>query len=346
MKNLSSTDKENFVNAVLKLKKSKSKFHHDDPKFSRYDDYVEIHMHSMMVGSATDPRTDPDWYPGWAHTGPAFFPWHRKYLLDFEKDLQSISKDNSIFIPFWDWSDDTSSPFTPDFMGTDGESSDDGSGKVLDGPFAFDGPDNWKIVVKDQSTDPDFLARGFGRRADAVNLPTSVQIDRIMQIPFYDSPVWKLGSPGFRTVVEVSLHNLVHRWVEGTMITMCSPNDPVFWLHHANVDRLWGNWQRIHPTIFPYLPAKGAHKGHNLFDIMIFSVNMHHDAQEDEHHINHEVSNPTRVIDCLNHLLLGYRYDSDPMGEIKLLEEKMEVSKKISKEKHILNPFPTMEEII
>ena len=22
-----------------------------------------------------------------------------------------------------------------------------------------------------------------------------------------------------------------------------SPNDPVFWLHHSNCDRLWANWQ-------------------------------------------------------------------------------------------------------
>jgi hypothetical protein len=34
--------------------------------------------------------------------------------------------------------------------------------------------------------------------------------------------------------------NLVHRWVNGNMVSMASPNDPVFWLHHANIDRLWG----------------------------------------------------------------------------------------------------------
>lgn len=59
-----------------------------------------------------------------------------------------------------------------------------------------------------------------------------------MQISFYESPVWKVDSPGFRTAVEVTLHNLVHRCVNGNMITMGSPNDPVFWLHHSNVDRL------------------------------------------------------------------------------------------------------------
>ena len=39
VKNLTNTEKEKFVNAVLKLKKAKSVIHHDNPKFSRYDDY-------------------------------------------------------------------------------------------------------------------------------------------------------------------------------------------------------------------------------------------------------------------------------------------------------------------
>lgn len=45
-------------------------------------------------------------------------------------------------------------------------------GKVLDGPFAYDGPNHWTIVIKDEPTDSDYVARGFGRREDAERLPT------------------------------------------------------------------------------------------------------------------------------------------------------------------------------
>ena len=45
-----------------------------------------------------------------------------------------------------------------------------------------------------------------------------------------------------------SIHNRVHRWVGGSMQPASSPNDPVFWLHHCNVDRLWAQWQREHPA--------------------------------------------------------------------------------------------------
>lgn len=40
-----------------------------------------------------------------------------------------------------------------------------------------------------------------------------------------------------------ALHGLVHNAVGGTMSTAASPADPLFWLHHSFVDRLWARWQ-------------------------------------------------------------------------------------------------------
>jgi tyrosinase len=42
------------------------------------------------------------------------------------------------------------------------------------------------------------------------------------------------------------LHNSVHLAVGGDMRTSASPGDPIFWLHHANIDRLWAEWQKQH----------------------------------------------------------------------------------------------------
>ncbi len=39
------------------------------------------------------------------------------------------------------------------------------------------------------------------------------------------------------------MHNDVHVAVGGNMETVQSPKDPLFWLHHCNVDRLWDKWQ-------------------------------------------------------------------------------------------------------
>jgi hypothetical protein len=38
-------------------------------------------------------------------------------------------------------------------------------------------------------------------------------------------------------------HNSVHVFVGGSMSPLSSPNDPVFFFHHCNVDRLWYRWQ-------------------------------------------------------------------------------------------------------
>ena len=66
------------------------------------------------------------------------------------------------------------------------------------------------------------------------------------------------------------MHNFAHMWVGGSMMPSTSPNDPVFFLHHANVDRIWANWQRqwFHTLQGDYLPASGGPTGHNLADGM------------------------------------------------------------------------------
>jgi tyrosinase len=46
-------------------------------------------------------------------------------------------------------------------------------------------------------------------------------------------------------------HGSVHIAVGGEMATERSPADPLFWLHHANVDRIWARWQERHPRQRP-----------------------------------------------------------------------------------------------
>lgn len=46
----------------------------------------------------------------------------------------------------------------------------------------------------------------------------------------------------FEPSLEGAPHNPVHDIIGNVMATMNSPNDPIFWLHHANVDRLWVAW--------------------------------------------------------------------------------------------------------
>lgn len=61
----------------------------------------------------------------------------------------------------------------------------------------------------------------------------------------FASSVWNFQrgtTNAFEPQFESAPHNPVHNLIGNVMATMQSPNDPIFYLHHANVDRLWHAW--------------------------------------------------------------------------------------------------------
>jgi tyrosinase len=307
--NMTADEKKAFVNAVLALKnKTPSRL---DPKTpSRYDDYVQIHMNAMMA----EPTQNDDNILGWAHKGPAILPWHRYFIRQFELDLQTI--DPSVTLPYWDWTIDnspTSSIWNPDFMGGNGRPSDD---RVMDGQFAFDAG-NWKLNFLDMSIADDPEGPDLKRhlapkdsRGQVIPLPTLEQVtNALIVVPYYVAP-WRAFvdmkvyegpvQPSFCNYLEGwygdgRIHNNVHGWVGGSMDRMTSPNDPVFFLHHCNIDRLWALWQQLHPTE-SYLPVAGGQYGHNLTDPMM-------PWGKSDSSVT-----PSSV---LNYWALGYQYNTD-----------------------------------
>jgi tyrosinase len=77
------------------------------------------------------------------------------------------------------------------------------------------------------------------------------------------SSVWNFQrgtTNAFEPQFESAPHNPVHNLIGGEMANMTSPRDPIFYLHHANVDRLWHAWalpegKGIPGTNNPYNPA-------------------------------------------------------------------------------------------
>jgi tyrosinase len=116
------------------------------------------------------------------------------------------------------------------------------------------------------------LRRAFGRESWALTLPTQQEIDQVMAITPYDSSPWNINSSeGIRIQLEgfrgPNLHNRGHGWVGGSMLPMTSPNDPVFFIHHCMVDKIWYEWQLRFPNQ-GYLPMSGGPFGQNLTDPM------------------------------------------------------------------------------
>jgi hypothetical protein len=95
------------------------------------------------------------------------------------------------------------------------------------------------------------------------SLPTAANVKTALGRTTYDSSPWDTTSSlvnSFRNSIEgwgaatPQNHNRVHVWVGGSMLPGTSPNDPVFFLNHCNIDRLWAVWLQKHPASAPYLP--------------------------------------------------------------------------------------------
>lgn len=274
---LTKDEKATFINSLLELKRR-----------GEYDKYVHWHHHVMIPTVLPHEPRDANYRNG-AHRGPGFLPWHREFLMQLETELRSIAP--AAFIPYWDWTADakladpaTGPMWAADFMGGNGLESDEW--RVQDGPFAHhDG--NWPVPPYQEDDLPGpGLKRQFGQILPS--LPTEDDLKLVMAETFYDTPNYE-RSPftiGFRNRLEgwvtqrgdsrvqkagSQLHNRVHLWVGGNMAPMTSPNDPVFFLHHCFVDKVWADWQVVqtaqNPEALPhYAPERNGPEGHNLDD--------------------------------------------------------------------------------
>ncbi|MFT4215962.1 MAG: tyrosinase family protein [Micropruina sp.] len=257
---------------------------------NRYDDYVWLH-NTVSAG---------------AHRGPAFGPWHREFLHQIEYDLQVVSGNHHLTIPYWDWitartSSDAGWPFTNDLLGGFGNAGPGPTtGFVTSGPFAD--PTTWRMNIR-RSGDADLTLKRSNGAPLAGDLPTRAEALRAFGIAVpsgqtwpnvYDSAPWNDISPptnaqvlaSFRKYLERVLHDGVHVWIGGAWeinalgqpgdgghmtFPSVSVNDPAFWLHHCNVDRLWSIWQRKLGVASEFQPqaAGTANLGHNGDDTMV-----------------------------------------------------------------------------
>ena len=140
------------------------------------------------------------------------------------------------------------------------------------------------------------LQRGFVDRQGY--LPNQIEVMIAIAAPYYDAPNangdYLTDSPrdSFRNRLEgwnricsaeqcvgdhvkdeSHMHNVVHLWLSGHMFNVSSAvNDPIFSIHHTNIDRIFESWiKRFKGTnsLPDYKPVDGGHPGHNWNDFMV-----------------------------------------------------------------------------
>jgi hypothetical protein len=233
---------------------------------------------NMLALPPSDPR---NWYRqamihvlDCPHENWWFLPWHRGYILNFERICRQLSGDPDFALPYWDW---TATPQLPDMFFDDvlnpaGASymdfnslQDAFRGPMTDFMAALSADQMKSASARGFATVDDLMAdigstfvpvanaRALTRQSPALPdfaqqaVAINVILDTLGLTRFEDfassSAMFHLDRPGAGQL-ESQPHNNVHGGVSGMMGDFMSPVDPIFWLHHANLDRLWGVWAR------------------------------------------------------------------------------------------------------
>ncbi len=190
-----------------------------------------------------------------------FLPWHRCQLYWFERIVARLSGYPDFAMPYWDWQ--ATGKLPPVF--TDTRS-----------PF-FHPARNRNLAQLD-------FVRTRATR-------WSSDWASVFQGSF-NSFAGFVGDGG---AVESSGHSYVHVMVGGDMgDPATAPNDPLFFFHHCNIDRVWAAWQR-----------RAEQRGLTMDDAWL--------AEPFDMFVNEDGANAQAFTtqDVLHTETLGYRYDLD-----------------------------------
>jgi len=250
---LSGNEKQAYIKAVQCLHEKPPKSAQYFPgAHSRYDDFVALHINATNGG---------------IHNVGVFLPWHRLTVWNYETVLRNECGYTGAQ-PYWDYTLDTpergghfnSSPlFDPlTGFGGDGKAPPGKSTSkpacafgsvcgncVTDGPFAkyqiYLGPGNsFKANPRCLVRQVNGLAAETG--AASKNIGALLNKSSFEQFQTLDGGASGKGfTPG--------VHSIGHLGVGGDMTNLwSSTNDPLFWLHHTELDRLWAIWQGDNAT--------------------------------------------------------------------------------------------------
>ncbi|XP_077250868.1 polyphenol oxidase, chloroplastic-like [Tasmannia lanceolata] len=177
------------------------------------------------------------------HNSWLFFPWHRFYLYFYERILGKLIGDETFALPFWNY--DTPAGMSIPRM-------------YVDRPALFDS-------LRDPAHQPPALV-DFNYNLVDTNETREQRIKNNLTIMYRQvvlsrTPRLFLGAP-YRAgeapdpgagSFELVPHNIVHLWVgdraqpnlQDMGIFYSAARDPIFFAHHANVDRIWYIWRGL-----------------------------------------------------------------------------------------------------
>lgn len=220
-------------NAYVELRKLTQQYPNDPRGW-----YHQGEVHCWYCSGALDSLNGMEIHGGWW-----FLVWHRAYLYFHEKILGALIGDPTFALPYWDWDSCTDDPndksgrnrFPGEVYGFPGDTAN-----PLFDPTRAVGPNDRidPIWVGPTTMKPIMTAASFTDFGGSGNeeLPVVGQTQ---------------GDPQQMGELEAGPHGLVHVWTTDPKSFSGAPDmgalasagfDPVFFAHHANIDRLWDVW--------------------------------------------------------------------------------------------------------
>jgi Common central domain of tyrosinase/Protein of unknown function (DUF_B2219) len=180
----------------------------------------QANMHGIV------PNEERVIYQGWGscqHGNWWFLPWHRAYLYYFEQILREASGDPNLSLPYWDWTKADQRSLPKPFLNPNSPLFEANRAPAMnEGAPLEESAVRWEEALAEilfSSPDPQ---QGFGGQEEP-----------------------RPGAYQPHGGLESLAHDNVHDEIGGFMGSPATAaRDPIFWLHHANIDRLWNQWLR------------------------------------------------------------------------------------------------------
>ncbi|KAI0297811.1 photo-regulated tyrosinase [Multifurca ochricompacta] len=224
-------------------------------------------------------------WDGYCTHGSVLFPtWHRPYVALYEQVLQHhalekaktyqvdrerwIAAAENLRAPYWDWATDIIPPAEVISLAFVDIITPDGKRTPVENPllqYAFspvhkDFPDrykSWKTTIRhpDHPGSPDartdvqglkLFLKGF---QEDVTRSTLDLFNRVHSWKAFSNST--RGDDGTASNSLEAIHDLIHFAIGGHMGSPAVAGfDPIFYLHHANVDRLLSLWSAVNPGVW------------------------------------------------------------------------------------------------
>lgn len=273
----------------------------DDPDLATYRDFVGMMRDKSetervsWVGFANQHGNEKsfkycphgDWY---------FLPWHRGFVQMYENAAAVLMKNPKFAMPYWDWTALRTLPaaFT------------DKEYKGKPNPLYVPGKGDKSTMKRNDLSNPRYALTdslvGQGVM-DQIYAETVFEVFGTSRNPKQTNldPSWVPAGGGNQGTLERTPHNNVHNNIGGYMPQSNSPRDPIFMMHHGNIDRIWAYWN-----------ALGRKNSTDpLWLNMPFADNY---ITPDGKFYSRKVS------DLLSTTALGYTYDNMPKADSKKLD--------------------------